>query len=166
MQLKNTQKGFTLVEILVSVLILAIGLLGLASLQLFSLQQNVSANNRSVATMKAFEIADKMMANSNSLNSYVVSAGAPASASACSSDCSPASMAAYDLAEWKCSLGRWNEEGACTDLGITGPLPLGDGTITSDGNNFFTITITWDDEKDGTADDSFTMQFIPSNNGL
>ncbi len=54
--------GFTLIEVLVSVLILAIGLLGLAGLQLAGLQNNQSALLRSQATMIAYDIGDKLRA--------------------------------------------------------------------------------------------------------
>lgn len=175
----NQQNGFTLVEVLIAVLVMAIGLLGLAGLQLTALQQNTSASNRSIATMKAYEIADKMLANSGQLNSYVVGLGAPPNSGTCiggGANCSRTAMADFDLAEWKCSLGNWNDDATCTGLGIEGPLAAGDGMIVANGNNFFTVTIMWDDEKTGatgtTCPDNpnpnndltcFTMQFKPAN---
>ena len=59
----NKNTGFTLIEVLIAMIILAVGLLGLAGLQATSLRNNQSAYNRSVATQLAYDIADRMRAN-------------------------------------------------------------------------------------------------------
>jgi len=56
-------KGFTLIEVLVSMIVLAIGLLGLAGLQMSSLRNNLSAYHRSQATQLAYDMADRMRTN-------------------------------------------------------------------------------------------------------
>jgi type IV pilus assembly protein PilV len=168
------QRGFTLVEVLIAVLVMAIGLLGLAGLQLTSLQSNQSAYHRSVATMAAMEIADRMIANGGQVASYAIDIDtAPPSASNCvGGTCDPSAMADFDLALWKCSLGKHNEDATCQALGVSGELPSGDGRIVDDGGNQFTITIMWDDERTGAtgtacSDDTdvdltcFTMTFMP-----
>lgn len=55
--------GFSLLEVLVGLIILAIGLLGLAGMQMLSLKQNSEAYFRSQATFQAYDILDKMRAN-------------------------------------------------------------------------------------------------------
>jgi type IV pilus assembly protein PilV len=55
---KNT--GFTLIEVLIAMLVLAGGLLGLAGLQAASLSNGQSAYNRSQATQLAYQLADNM----------------------------------------------------------------------------------------------------------
>ncbi len=55
--------GFSFIELLVAMLVLSIGLLGLASLQMAGLQSNYSANMRSQATLFSYEIVDAMRAN-------------------------------------------------------------------------------------------------------
>ncbi|MCX7101946.1 MAG: type IV pilus modification protein PilV, partial [Methylobacter sp.] len=55
--------GFTLIEVLIAMLVLAVGLLGLAGLQATSLKSNQSAYNRSQATQLAYDLADRMRAN-------------------------------------------------------------------------------------------------------
>ena len=55
--------GFTIVEVLVSLVILSIGLLGIAKLVLYSAHSNDSAYLRSQATQLAYEILDNMRAN-------------------------------------------------------------------------------------------------------
>ena len=55
--------GFTLIESLVALLVLSIGLLGVAAMQLASLQANNGAFQRTQATFLAQDIADRMRAN-------------------------------------------------------------------------------------------------------
>jgi|SRR5690625_433561 len=57
------QMGLTLVEVLVAVLVLSIGLLGLAALQGISLQSSQGAYFRTQATNAAYEVADFARAN-------------------------------------------------------------------------------------------------------
>ena len=66
----NKNAGFTLIEVLIAMLVLAVGLLGLAGLQATSLRNNQSAYNRSQATQLAYDIADRMRANSAGIASY------------------------------------------------------------------------------------------------
>ncbi len=60
----NRQRGMTLIEILVTVLVLAVGLLGMASLTVGSLKNNQGAFLRTQATILAYDMADRMRANS------------------------------------------------------------------------------------------------------
>jgi type IV pilus modification protein PilV len=55
--------GFTLLEVLVAVLVLAIGLLGLARLQMTVMKSNQSAYLRSQASLLAYDISERMRAN-------------------------------------------------------------------------------------------------------
>ncbi|WP_066976792.1 type IV pilus modification protein PilV [Methylomonas lenta] len=136
--------GFTLIEVLVAVVVLAIGLLGLAGLQASSLRNNQSAYNRSQATQLAYDIADRMRANTIAQANYLTATMAPTAATdqaadceAVSTTCTPADMAENDLFEWNAAL--------------TTLLPSGVGTITIAGG-IYTITINWDDNRDGDVD--------------
>jgi type IV pilus assembly protein PilV len=62
--LNHPMKGFTLIEVLVSVVVFSIGLIGLASLQTISLKHNNTSYMRSQAILLAQDIADRMRANS------------------------------------------------------------------------------------------------------
>lgn len=55
--------GFSMIEVLVAVLVLAIGLLGVAALQTHALKNNQSALQRSQASMLAYYMLDAMRAN-------------------------------------------------------------------------------------------------------
>ena len=61
----RAQRGTTLIETLVALLVLSIGLLGVAALQITSLQNNRGAHMRSQASVLAYAIADRMRANRN-----------------------------------------------------------------------------------------------------
>jgi type IV pilus assembly protein PilV len=120
---RKTQRGTTLVEVLVALVVLSVGLLGIAALQMTSLRNNRGAHLRSQAQVLAYDIADRMRANRNVAlaNAYVVALGVtPAGGT----------LNALDLQEWKATLAR--------------ALPSGDGEITRDGN-MFRIRIRWTD---------------------
>ncbi len=57
------QRGVGLIEVLISLLVLSIGMLGLAGLQLFSLRNNQGAMERSMAVVETHSIADAMRAD-------------------------------------------------------------------------------------------------------
>ena len=141
----NKNSGFTLIEVLIAALVLAVGLLGLAGLQAASIKNNLSAYNRSQATQLAYDMADRMRANKNAsldpATGNVIAAGtyltmAPADATdqascATVTGCTGAQMAQNDLFQWNAALGT---------------LPGGTGTITVvAATRVFTITVNWDD---------------------
>ena len=149
---KNKQAGFSLMEVLISLIILAIGLLGLSALQLTALQRNTSAYNRSIAVNLAYDIADRMRANKVAADAgdYITGIGdGPSNTANCIGNaCSAGDLASFDKDEWKCQLGAYN--GVACNGKLEGDLPLGDGQIVRNGD-VYTITIMWDDERNGVA---------------
>lgn len=130
---KNTQKGITIIEVLVAMLILAVGLLGMASLQVRSVQDTGNSNLRSVAIYLANDMADRIRANNTAMaaGNYNSVAGASLTANCLTTTgCSSAAMANHDMQEWLTNLGN--------------SLPNGDGEIDRDGD-LFEITVTWDE---------------------
>lgn len=133
----KAQRGFTLIEVLVTVIILAIGLLGLAGLQLSGMRYTHSAYQRSQATILGNDIVDRMRVNRVSAENgaYDIAIGAAPSEVSCrgaGTDCSPADLAIADLFEWKQALAA--------------VLPAGDGAVQRDGGSL-TVTIQWDDTR-------------------
>jgi len=131
------QRGFTLIEVLVTVIILAIGLLGLAGLQLTALKYNHSAYMRSQAIILTNDITDRMRANLDmaTAGNYSIALGVVPAVVSCEgvgANCSPADVAAADLSDWKQQLAA--------------VLPSGDGAIVQNGS-LFTITLQWDDSR-------------------
>ncbi|HFD80827.1 MAG TPA: type IV pilus modification protein PilV [Gammaproteobacteria bacterium] len=124
------QRGFTLIEVLVAVIVLSIGLLGLAGLQATGLKNNHSAYLRSQAVTYAYDITDRMRANRNSAiggNYNFVAGNAIPSGSG---------IAQSDLAEWLTS--------------VRNNLPGGDASVVVNGRSVV-IDIQWDDSRAGGA---------------
>jgi len=147
------QRGFSLVEVLVAVLIMGVGVLGVTGLQMVSLQNNRDALLRSEALQMAYDVMDRMRVNGTGNYSGVAFDDAPVAPTDCmNNNCSAAQMAVFDLSLWKCSLGSHNEETVCTDLRATDALPAaddqpglpnGEGEIAIDGAGFVAVTIQW-----------------------
>lgn len=139
-RLRDRQRGFTLIEVLITVLILAIGLLGLAGLQTTALRSNHSAYLRSQATVLVYDIVDRMRANRNAAlaGQYNTGIGGGPSGSG---------MVAADLTAWKGNLQAM--------------LPSGDGAIALANGGRFTITVQWDDSRGAIGETAgVTKQFV------
>lgn len=139
--LNHVQQGFTLLEILIAVVILSIGLLGMASLQATGMRHNHDAYLRSQAAILVMDISDAMRANRGASTdngtalggAYVIGFGATPSASA-------TNTSANDLRNWKTKLDTL--------------LPSGDGQIIQNGV-VFTIDIRWVNADDRTGTVTF-----------
>lgn len=146
---RRHNQGYSLLEVLITVLIMSFGLLGLAGLQMKGLNYSHGANLRLLATQQAYDMTDRMRANMAGMlngNYDNISASIPGDPGCVSSYCSPAQMATYDAF-------RWNTDNAAL-------LPSGRGTVTRS-VNIFTVTVSWDDERSGTANKSFSVRFEP-----
>ena len=140
--------GFTLIEVLIAMVIMAIGLLGLAGLQASSLKQNQSAYYRTQAMQLAYDLADRMRSNvveskKYTASKYITVQPASADKNKCTSNCNPAQLAERDL-------GEWNDA-------VTNNLPGAQGTIAFTVPTY-TISITWDDDRDGDSNNNPSFQ--------
>ena len=120
---RKSQRGTTLIETLVALVVLSVGLLGIAALQMTSLRNNRGAHLRSQAQVLAYDITDRMRANRDEAlaNAYVIGmAAAPGGTG----------LVLTDLQEWKTTLSTI--------------LPGGDGEIIRVGD-MFRIRIQWTD---------------------
>jgi len=131
-------RGFTLLEVLVALLVLSIGLLGLAGLQTAGLRNNHSAFLRSQAVALAYDALDRMRGNRDQAllgpgSAYNITFNTTPAMVNCSSNCNSAQVAQYDLATWKGDVAR---------------LPGGQGQITIDVNNKATVAVRWLDTRD------------------
>lgn len=144
------QEGFSLIELLVAVVIMAVGILGIAGLQVVALQQNRSALLRAEATMLANDIMDRIRVNTDFTYGALIDA-APVDPVNCKGvECTRAEMMDYDISTWKCSINSLDPDGnkyaACTTLGIDGKLPEGAGSINKAGD-IYTVTVQWSDDR-------------------
>jgi type IV pilus assembly protein PilV len=138
------QSGFTLLEVLIALLVLSIGLLGLAALQTTGLRSNQMASMRTQATQLAYDITDRMRANPGSAAAGTGVAGgqyvigrtqAPA-------DTTATGTALTDLTEWRAAVEK---------------LPDGESEITQcdtasgcDGLTHI-VTVYWNEARSETA---------------
>ena len=129
--------GFTLIEILVTVLVMAMGLLGTAALQAVALKNSRTALQHSYATFYAYDIADCMRANRPAAlaGAYNLDFGAPASGS---------TVAAGDMVAWKAALAQ--------------DLPGGQGKVTVQGDGVATIWVRWTEGFQSDRTVTFTTQ--------
>ncbi|MCH8550505.1 MAG: type IV pilus modification protein PilV [Natronospirillum sp.] len=138
-QSSSRQHGVSLIEVLVAVVILAVGLLGLAAMLGNAMQSNQHAQGRTQAVFLASDMMERLRANRNNLDDY-----APldfmGNGVACDSGWQPdnsESIAQNDIDEWRNSL-------RCL-------LPAGNGRIQRDGDTV-TVTVRWVEVDDRHGD--------------
>ena len=150
------QKGLTLIEVMIALAVFSFGLLALAALMASGLKYNTSALHRSYATSQAYDMADRMRANSlglelehyNNLGDSSDNPNCVSLESECESDCSSKEMAQYDARQW-------NNYNACL-------LPKGTGMVRqrSTDPDIYTITVSWKTNMK-IEDESFVFDFQP-----
>ena len=133
------QTGFTLIEILVTVVVLAIGLLGLAGLQAAGLSFSSTAAQRSQATSLAYDIIDRMRANVNvaRAGNYNIALGTA----------TPAGATVAAIVNLLPPANRPPPPFPAL------PYPAGANSGIVQNGNIFIITILWDDDRDATTFD-------------
>jgi len=128
---RATQAGFMLVEVLVTIVIFTIGLLGVIGLQALAMSSSHMSSMRSSATVLASDMAERMRANLGAVNAAAGTTyddAVPASnacraiyagsVEAAPASCAPAAMAADDLQDWQDLIGQ--------------ALPAGSGAVCLD----------------------------------
>jgi len=135
---KKSSSGFTLIEIMVSLLVLSIGLLGMVALQNVALRHNQSAYYESQAAFLANDMLDRIRANQNT-GAYGIALGSniPAFGTNCEAAlCAPGAMAQWDLNQWR------------TSVTVTSKLPQAASAVVFSGVNDVAITIRYSDDRD------------------
>ena len=69
---KDKSEGFTLIEFLVALLVFAIGILALTSLQIFVLRSDISAHHQAQAVQIAYSMMDRLRSNRICCNSWLL----------------------------------------------------------------------------------------------
>ena len=145
------QRGFSLVEVLIALVIMSVGMLGIAGLYVQSLQAGRTSMLRHHAVTLAGDVADRIRANPRAGIAYE---GTPLDGSCVSgvSDCDEVAMAGHDIL-------LWQEQAADT-------LPTGDVEVTFDDSGApptYTIDITWSEPGANVQPQySITIPVIPN----
>lgn len=146
LQARRHGAGMTLIEVLVTLVIISVGLLGVAAMQLSTVRNNYDAFVRSQAAVLASDILDRVRANRTvalrTPVAYNVALGAQPAADG--------SRASSDIGDWKATLLAQlpNGDGAITVTPIAAPV----GPGTAPPRAIVTITIQWGERDAGTVD--------------
>jgi len=151
------QHGFTLLEILVAIVVLSIGLLGLAGLQAVSLNNNQIAYYRSIASQQAYDMADRMRANQAGVNAT----NAVGNYNDLPTTLPPTgSMARTDWTQWLANTAAMLPNGTGTIRCVSGPS--GCVATVANSNRVFDITVSWTEKTQaGTSTQSFVTRVTP-----
>lgn len=142
------ERGFSMLEVLVAMLIIMIGALGIAGMQLLAVTSTENARYQNVATMLGASLAARMQANAAywgtppttiAVTNGTNTGGPAAYAGTCiglANPCNKTDMAAFDLKEW-------GQE-------VASQLPSGTAAITCPASNspaICTITVSWSERN-------------------
>lgn len=180
------QEGFTLIEVLISIVIIAIGMIGLAALQLTVVRESQGTYTRTQAANMAVFITDRMRANDDAIREKedgVYVCGDPSKVAncaynididrtyldpGCGSDCDYKQMAALDAYNWKAMLGQGLNAG---ESGIMLPnvkasvTPLANDPLgRADTPPAFSIVIKWDasrSRQDEATYETYELTVVP-----
>ncbi|WP_296288645.1 type IV pilus modification protein PilV [Pseudomonas sp.] len=152
--MKNNHKeqGFTLIEVLIALVVLAVGLLGMATLMTTSVQSSQGAYRRSQASLMVYDLVERMRVNHSqaiSSNDYTLASGAADStAPSCNTaGCTPQQQAQMDLFQWRGALKT--------------ALPDATATVGRVAPNKYTITVNWS-ESGSNVTNSSSQTITPS----
>ncbi len=145
----DSQRGFSLIELLIALVIFSVGLLAVAGLQTVSKQSNYESLQRTAASQIAYGLLEEMRTNGNGIGTYLAAPDLgggrvrlePLPNCTFGAECNAAQKAAHDLWFWERVLDGDFE----TNAGVgTGGLLLPSLCITGPGGpGVYTVTIVW-----------------------
>lgn len=128
----GSQRGTSLIEVLIAVLLLSVGLLGMVRLKVAALKYAGQSNSRATASMHAADMMDRLRANpvraAGGQYNLAIEAAAPAA---------PATVAAVDLLQWR--------------LRISESLPAGSGSVAVAADNTVRLVLRWNERTEQAA---------------
>jgi len=133
------QRGSSMIEVLVTIVIIAFGLLGMAGLQSRMQVSEVEAYQRAQALLLLNDMANRIATNRGSALSYVT-ASTISPSTACATDFSGTTMPVVDKREWCLALQGAGETKGTSKLGA---MLGGRGCVESLGNGEYLVTVAW-----------------------
>lgn len=133
---RKRQAGIGMIEALIALLIISIGLLGIAALQIVSMKQSASANWHSQAVFYNYEMVDRINANRQAFVNYAgIDTDKTYGQDCQSKSCTFANMAVADAEQWTTMVDS---------------LPEGRGFISEPTPGVLTVSIMWNDGADSS----------------
>ena len=151
----RTSAGFSLVEVLIALIIMSVGMLGIAGLYVQSMKAGRTSMLRHHAITLAGDIADRIRANPAAGAAYSGAGDDTINCGAENANCDSADMAANDIALWKAQANAFLP-------------PMADGTEQVEGLFFpgnppsYQITIRWDEPTPDNIPPSYSIT-VPVN---
>ncbi|TAL04665.1 MAG: type IV pilus modification protein PilV [Porticoccaceae bacterium] len=161
---RSRSGGATLIEVLIAVLVLAVGILGLMGLQINGKRTNYEALQRSAAVSLAQDMMNRMRANPNRASAIAfldtnydtttlgyagggLGGGqistAPTDCAVSGAACVPEDLAAYDLWAWENKL-----DDAVTSNGLINPTGCIDVNLDAADGSLVTVIVAWESKVD------------------
>ncbi len=140
------QRGFSMIEVLVTLLIVSLALLGTAGLQAYSMRLNQGGQFRTQAVFLVADLAERMEANKAAAVSYVTptsSAPVVMGTNCAAVPCTTGDLALFDLAQWQTAVAAALPQSSWTVLQTTAGNP-----------SVYTIRVSWVDRMVDTANQS------------
>lgn len=149
------QRGFTLIEVMVTVFIMAVGILGVAGMQAVSVRESGNLYHRTIADLLITDIVDRMRSNridarlgaGSGYDSAEVT-GSVTTINCTAAACTPAVLATYDLNEWSRSMATAQLPSAVGTITFVNNVPAGSASPVG---SIYTVRIFWDEDRDGDA---------------
>ncbi len=126
-------KGFTLVEVLVALVVMSVGMLGIAALYLEGIRAGRTSLYRTAAVNLASDMADRIRGNRSAGIAYAgTGPGVDGDCVNGALDCTPEQLADDDWLDWSTQLDNQLPDGAGGEVEVAGPAPL-----------TYTIRVAW-----------------------
>ncbi len=145
--MKGEHRGFTLIEVMIAMLVLSLGLLGIAGTLVATLHSATSNYLKQQAVQTSYDIADRMRSNMlvasmpNNSNPYIASLSPPSPTAptpdCTNTACTAANMATYDVWQWQTNV-KDSLPGGLGSIAVK-PDPTGNKAVV-------TITVQWSDQ--------------------
>jgi type IV pilus assembly protein PilV len=152
MKSQPKQSGFSLIELLVSLIVFSVGLLGIAGLQMVSKKSNYEGMQRTIASQVAYGMLEDMRANGSGVSIYAAApdlgggklAGLPvANCRNVDTPCTASQKAGHDLWYWERVLdGAQEIGGEGQSGGVVSPTLCIDGPL-GGAAGVYTVSVAW-----------------------